>query len=107
MENRADYVAPLEIGDLMRGNGVGRVIESNHAQFPVGTLVCGGFGWQEYALSDGRSIPLRPVPEGVPLTASLSALGTTGLTAYWWSAAAFPATTIWPGTFPAPGTTST
>ena len=82
MENRADYMAPLEIGDLMRGNGVGRVIESNHAQFPVGTLVCGGFGWQEYALSDGRSIPLRPVPEGVPLTASLSALGTTGLTAY-------------------------
>lgn len=82
MENRADYVAPLAIGDLMRGSGVGRVIESKHPQFPVGTLVSGGFGWQEYALSDGRSIPLRPVPEGAPVPASLSVLGTTGLTAY-------------------------
>ena len=82
MENRADYVAPLAIGDLMRGSGVGRVIESNHQQFPVGTLVSGGFGWQEYALSDGRGIPLRPVPEGAPVTASLSVLGATGLTAY-------------------------
>lgn len=82
MENRADYVAPLAIGDLMRGSGVGRVIESKHPQFPVGALVCGGFGWQEYALSDGRSIPLRPVPEGAPVPASLSVLGTTGLTAY-------------------------
>ena len=82
MENRADYVAPLEIGDLMRGNGVGRVIESKHEKFAVGALVSGGFGWQEYALSDGRNIPLNPVPEGVSVTAPLSVLGITGLTAY-------------------------
>jgi NADPH-dependent curcumin reductase CurA len=82
MENRADYVAPLEIGDLMRGNGVGRVIESNHQDFPEGTVVSGGFGWQEYAVSDGKSIPLQSVPSGVPVTASLSVLGVTGLTAY-------------------------
>lgn len=82
MENRADYVAPLEIGDLMRGNGIGRVIESNHEKFPVGAVVSGGFGWQEYAVSDGKNIPLNPVPEGVPPTAPLSVLGITGLTAY-------------------------
>lgn len=82
MENRADYVAPLEIGDLMRGNGVGRVIESNNPNYPEGTIVSGGFGWQEYALSNGKSIPLQPVPEGIPVTSSLSLLGITGLTAY-------------------------
>ncbi len=82
MENRADYVAPLEIGDLMRGNGVARVIESNNPDFPEGTVVSGGFGWQEYAVSDGKSIPLNPVPGGVPVTAAMSILGVTGLTAY-------------------------
>jgi hypothetical protein len=82
MENRADYVAPLEIGDLMRGNGVGRVIESNHEKFPQGMIVSGGFGWQEYAISNGKNIPLNPVPEGVPVTSALSILGITGLTAY-------------------------
>ena len=80
MENRADYVAPLEIGDLMRG--MGRVIESRHPDFPEGTVVSGGFGWQEYAVSDGKSMPLQPVPEGVSVTAPLSVLGVTGLTAY-------------------------
>ena len=82
MENRADYVAPLEIGDLMRGNGIGRVIESNNDRYPEGMVVSGGFGWQEYAVSDSKSIPLNPVPEGVPPTAALSLLGITGLTAY-------------------------
>jgi NADPH-dependent curcumin reductase CurA len=48
----------------------------------VGTIVSGGFGWQEYAVSNGKDIPLNPVPEGVPLTAPLSVLGITGLTAY-------------------------
>ena len=82
MENRADYVAPLEIGDLMRGNGVGRVVESRHPDFPVGTLVSGGFGWQEYALSDGKNIPLQALPEGTSPIAALGVMGVTGLTAY-------------------------
>ena len=62
MENRADYVAPLEIGDRMRGWGAGKVIESNNSEFPVGTIVSGSFGWQEYVVSDGKSIP----PAGDP-----------------------------------------
>jgi NADPH-dependent curcumin reductase CurA len=82
MENRADYVEPMEIGDLMRGGGVGRVIESCNPDYPEGTIVSGGFGWQEYAVCDGKSIPLNPVPEGIPVTAPLSILGITGLTAY-------------------------
>ena len=82
MENRADYVAPLEIGDLMRGWGAGKVIESNNARYPVGTIVSGSFGWQEYVVTDGKSIPLQAVPEGVETPASMGVLGITGMTAY-------------------------
>ena len=34
MENRADYVAPLALGDVMRARGVGRVVRSNDPEFP-------------------------------------------------------------------------
>ncbi len=82
MENRADYVAPLELGDVMRSYGAGRVIESNHADYPVGTLVGGSFGWQEYLVSDGTSVPLQIMPDDVDLPAAIGVLGITGLTAY-------------------------
>ncbi|MEP5765706.1 MAG: NADP-dependent oxidoreductase [Halieaceae bacterium] len=82
MENRADYVAPLNIGEVMRGNGVGRVIESRHPDYAEGDIVAGGFGWQEYVVSDGKNTPLNPVPAGVPITSAMSLLGITGLTAY-------------------------
>ena len=82
MENRADYVAPMHIGDLMRGNGVGRVVASNNADYPEGTIVSGGFGWREYLTTDGKDIPLQKVPAGVPVTSVMSVMGITGLTAY-------------------------
>ena len=82
MENRADYMAPLELGDIMRGFGSGEVIESNNPDYPVGTRVSGGFGWQEYLVSDGKSVPLQVVAEDIELPAAMGLLGITGLTAY-------------------------
>ncbi len=82
MENRSDYMAPLAIGDLMRGGGSGRVIESNNSDFPVGTIVTGGWGWQEYAVAGGKDVPLQVIAEGMPVPSAMSLLGTTGLTAY-------------------------
>lgn len=82
MENRSDYVAPLHIGDVMRGNGVGRIIESKHTGFAEGMLVSGSFGWQEYVLSNAKNMPLQALPDGIPVTAAMSLLGITGLTAY-------------------------
>ena len=82
MENRGDYVAPLAVGDVMRANGVGRIVESNHSEFKVGTLVLGAFGMQDYAVSDGQSVPMRVFPEGVDPLAALSVYGGTGMTAY-------------------------
>jgi NADPH-dependent curcumin reductase CurA len=75
------YVPPVEIGEVMRALGVGRVVESRHLDFAVGDHVSGIFGVQHYALSDGAEVnkidtALAPAP------VYLSALGISGLTAY-------------------------
>src|SRR5258706_9573415 len=50
------YVPPVEIGEVMRAAGIGRVIESRRANFAVGDEVYGVFGVQRYALSDGGGV---------------------------------------------------
>lgn len=80
MENIGGYVAPTEIGEVMRASGVGEVIESKHRDFSVGDKVSGMLGWQDYALVPGAD--LQRVPDDELLTANLGALGTTGMTAY-------------------------
>lgn len=80
MENVADYVAPMAIGDVMRGSGVSEVIASNGGRFQVGDLVVGSTGWTEYHVSNGEG--LTPVEPSLPPTAMMSVLGTTGMTAW-------------------------
>jgi NADPH-dependent curcumin reductase CurA len=82
MEDRASYVPPVQIGEVMRGQGAGIVLQSDNPEFPVGTMVSGLVGWRRYVVSDGRSIPLRKLPEGVSPAAALNVLGLTGLTAW-------------------------
>jgi len=80
MENIADYVAPMAIGDVMRGSAISEVIESRHPGFVPGDQVVGTTGWTEYHLSDGAGI--EKINTALPSTAILSILGTTGLTAW-------------------------
>ena len=82
MENRADYVAPLEIGDVMRAGGTGEVVLSRNPEFPVGALVSGTFGMQDYVLTDGKTPPLRAFSPDTDPTMALGVLGGTGMTAY-------------------------
>jgi len=82
MEARVDYIAPVKIGEVMRGQGAGIVLESNHPDYPVGALVSGHMGWRRYLVSDGRSFPLRKIPAGIPPATALNVLGITGLTAW-------------------------
>jgi NADPH-dependent curcumin reductase len=82
MENRADYVAPLNIGDVMRAGSVGKVVASRHPEFPEGTQVTGSFGMQDYVVSDGRQPPFRVLPADLDPTLALGVLGGTGMTAY-------------------------
>jgi Putative NADP-dependent oxidoreductases len=77
------YLPPVGIGEVMRAVGLGRVVASKNPRYPEGQLVSGLLGWQEWAVIDDATM-LLPVPDvpGVPLTAHLGALGTTGLTAW-------------------------
>lgn len=80
MENVADYVAPMAIGDVMRGSAITEVAASNGGRFEPGTLLAGSTGWSEWVLHDGEG--LTPCEPGLPSTAMLSILGTTGMTAW-------------------------
>ena len=80
MENIADYVAPMAIGDVMRGSAISEVVESRHPGFAPGDLVVGTSGWTECQVSDGAG--LERIESSLPPTAMLSVLGTTGMTAW-------------------------
>jgi NADPH-dependent curcumin reductase CurA len=81
MNAGASYIDPVEVGDVMRAAGVGRVIASEHPGFPVEAYVYGTFGIQEYALSDGKGALLID-PTIAPPETYLGTLGMTGMTAY-------------------------
>jgi NADPH-dependent curcumin reductase CurA len=82
MENRTNYAAPLEIGDVMNAGGCGTVVASRNPKFPEGCKVQGSLGMQDYTVSDGRSNPVRQFDESLDPEAVLSIFGGTGLTAY-------------------------
>lgn len=80
MENFGGYVAPIEIGDVMRGMGVAEVVESHNGKWPVGTMVTGMTGWTEYLVSDGAEFDV--CQPDLPPEAMLGLLGIPGLTAW-------------------------
>lgn len=78
------YLPPVQIGETMRALGLGEVVASNNDNFPVGTLVNGLTGWQDYAVISDEN-PLMVVPDSArsaPPAALLGMLGMTGCTAY-------------------------
>jgi NADPH-dependent curcumin reductase CurA len=80
MENVGGYVAPTEIGEVMRGSGIGEVVESADPAFKVGDKVAGQPGWQDFATLPARD--LIKLEDDELLTAYLGVLGTTGMTAF-------------------------
>lgn len=81
MNETKSYIEPVKIGEVMRAYGAGRVIASKNPGFSTGDHVTGAFGVQEYAVSDGKGLN-KVDPKLLPLPVYLSALGVTGLTAY-------------------------
>lgn len=80
---RKTYVDGVKVGQVMPGSAVAEVVKSKKEGFEPGDLVVGVFGWQDYAVSDGRGlVPMIKLPEGIPPTAALGSLGINGLTAY-------------------------
>ncbi len=77
------YLPAVKIGEVMRSFAVGEVTESRHPAFRAGQLVQGLFGWQEWAVArPGSSSAPTAIPPGVPVETAMSALGLTGITAY-------------------------
>jgi NADPH-dependent curcumin reductase CurA len=77
------YLPPVAIGEVMRSVGLGRVVDSKSDDYPVGALVVGLVGWQQYTLAGGDGLPLTVLPElDAPLESMLGALGMTGVTAW-------------------------
>lgn len=86
MSDIKGYMPPVPLDAVMRGLGIGEVVESKRDDMPVGALVTGFTGWQEHVLADDSLLeaPLAPLPDPLPAPepAFLGALGHTGVTAY-------------------------
>ena len=76
------YIPPVEIGEVVRSSGVGRVVASRSARFTEGDLVSTLTGWQEYAVVGDDPMLTNPLPDGVDAEASLALFGAAGVTAY-------------------------
>ena len=86
MDDRKSYARPLQIGDVMTGESVARVLASKHPGYAEGDIVIALTGWRTHALSDGIGLygtPLRKLdPAIAPVTTALAVLGMPGFTAY-------------------------
>jgi NADPH-dependent curcumin reductase CurA len=81
MDAGKSYAKPVDVGAVMEGGTVARVIDSRHADFAAGEVVLSYSGWQQYALDDGAS--LRKLdPSAAPLSTALGVLGMPGFTAW-------------------------
>ena len=81
MNEGKSCVPPVQIGEVMRALGAGRVVASRHPDFAVGDHVTGTTGVQEYAVLDGSELT-KVDPSVAPLPTFLHVLGMTGMTAY-------------------------
>ena len=83
MSDQDQYLPPVQIGETMRGGGVGVVERSRSDRFKQGDVVNPGLaGWATHAIAHESTVNPVPVIPGVPLTAFMSVLGATGLTAW-------------------------
>lgn len=81
MNEGKSYIAPVELGAVMRALGAGKVIESQHPKFAVGDYVQGVLGVQDYFVGEPKGFN-KVDPNLVPLPVYLAALGMTGMSAY-------------------------
>ena len=81
MNDAKSYIPPVGLGEVMRALGVGQVIASQNPAFAVGDYVNGALGVQDYFLGEPKGF-YKVDPSRAPLPLYLSALGMTGMTAY-------------------------
>ena len=86
MNEGKSYIPPVGIGEVMRAGGVGVVVASKNAAFPVGAHVTGGPGVQEYWAVAADQIKRSGLAKidlrAGTLTQWLNVLGMPGMTGY-------------------------
>jgi len=83
MTNETSFERPMEIGDVMIGRGVGRVVASRNPAYRVGEIFQAKLGWREYAVIDDDPyfMPFRMRHTDLPLSHGISTLAMSGFTA--------------------------
>ncbi len=60
MSEMPQYLPPVQLGEVMRGSGLGVVVESKHPTIAVGAKVSGLLGWQSHAVVAGATVFQHP-----------------------------------------------
>ena len=81
MNEGATYIDDVKVGDVMRANCVGEVIESKSPKLHVGDSVQGVLGVQQFAVVKPREL-LKIDATLAPIQGYLGVLGWPGMTAY-------------------------
>jgi len=81
MNDVKSYTPPFQLGKVMQGGAIGRVVASRSPTLKEGDVVSSMNGWREYFVSDGHGLQTIS-PVAAPLSAYLGALGMPGMTAY-------------------------
>lgn len=81
MNDAKSYIPPFKLDEAISSGVIGQVEESQSDLFKKGDFVLGSLAWQEYSIAKDNSV--RKIdPSLAPVSAYLSVLGMTGLTAY-------------------------
>ena len=81
MVDRKSYTPPFQVGEALTGGAIGRVVQSNAPDLPVGEHVESHYGWREGFVAKANR--LRRLGElHAPASAYLGVLGMPGMTAY-------------------------
>ncbi len=83
MSDAKSYLPPIGIGEPVRSGTLSRIVETRAEGWSVGQIVQALAAWESYSVVPVGNLhgKVRPV-QGIPLSAMLSVLGGTGLTAY-------------------------
>lgn len=81
MRDRKSYVPPFQVGEVLHGGAVGRVIGSKSDRFEVGDYVLSFNGWREAFVTSAHSLT-KVDPTLAPLSTYLGIMGMPGRTAY-------------------------
>ncbi len=81
MNAAASYAKSVEIGEVMTGQTISRVVRSDSADFSEGDYVLSNNGWQTHAVAKPETL-YKLDPKQVPISAYLGVLGMPGFTAY-------------------------